>query len=81
MGRGADIDISGVDPECYTSRRHVLFTLSMGRWWVENLSEGSRTELMTRSGPAPIRQGGRVCVENGDMLTLGDKVFVLRMER
>lgn len=75
IGRGADIDVTALDPGLLISRRHAVFTKKDGRWWIEHLSANNPSKL----NYIPLDLGRKYVVSDGDRLTLADKDFVLRI--
>lgn len=75
VGRGADIDVTALDPDEFISRRHLRISHRAGRWWAEHLSEVNPTTLAA----APLKRGQPIALEDGDRLTLAKTEFLVRI--
>jgi len=76
VGRGADVDVTRLDPGLHVSRRQARLFHADGRWWLEHLGAMNDTLI----GGARLAAGRPVIVENGDRLTFAALELVARIE-
>lgn len=73
-GRGADVDLTDIDPGLATSRRHAQFRLTPGGWFVQDLGSTNQTNL----NGVQLMPGKLTRLSDGDQLELGGILFLFR---
>jgi hypothetical protein len=75
VGRGADVDVSGLDTDLHVSRQQARLFHEDGHWWIEHIGNSNPTLV----GGVQLAAGRPVIIEDGDRLTFADLVLVVRI--